>query len=206
MTYHIIDYGAGNLTSVENALNYLGASYSRAQSPAELKNVSGIIIPGVGSFKTAALNLERVGFLDSINELSTGRQVKVLGICLGFQIMASYGEEGGGYKGIGLIDATVVSLRQGITTPLKTPHVGFNSVLSEGNGKLHQKLRQSTDYYFLHSYCIRSVDGSGAHIGTADYGGKFVASYEKENVFGTQFHPEKSQGAGLTLLRNFLLA
>jgi glutamine amidotransferase len=147
------------------------------------------------------VRLDKSGLSDAIREAVLTRQRKILGICLGQQLMAEYGEEDGGHAGLGLFRGSVTGLP--VVGGLKVPHVGFNSVKFANTSRLAFGLGEAVDFYFVHSYRLVVQKRMGL-IGVCDYGGDFIASYEHENIFATQFHPEKSQTNGLRLLSNFL--
>lgn len=198
----IVNFKMGNIRSVVNALNYLGVTCRVSFDPAEIITSEKLILPGVGSFNVAMRNLNEAGLVGPLNEAVLEKKRPILGICLGMQLLAGVGEEDGETLGLGWIDARVERFKS--DDPLiRIPHTGFNAVRfsSQGN-RLFAPLSNHADFYFVHSYhmvCNRTEDVTGR----ADYYGEFVASVEKDNVFGTQFHPEKSQSNGLMVLRNF---
>ena len=199
----IVDFGMGNLHSVASALDYLGAKAKISSNSATVANADTLLLPGVGSFYTAMQRLNETGLADSIREAVLGRGRKILGICLGLQLMATYGEEDGGRGGLGLITGNVT--RVPCDSGLKVPHVGFNQVRFASGSRLFAGIEQGLDFYFVHSYRLEVLERPG-FTALCDYGGDFVAAYEYETVFATQFHPEKSQTNGLRLLANFLRA
>ncbi len=197
----IVDYGMGNLHSVMAALDYLGVSPEVSGEPATVATADALILPGVGSFHKAMERLESSGLAEAIGEAVTLRRRKILGICLGQQLMAEHGEEDGARTGLGLIGGRVTRLsREG---GRKVPHVGFNQVHYTGDSRLFAGIASGADFYFVHSYRLQVQDRPGLSA-LCDYGGDFVAAYEHENIFATQFHPEKSQTNGLVLFANFL--
>lgn len=198
----IVNYKMGNIRSVVNALEYLRVPCRVSSDPAEILASEKLILPGVGSFNVAMKNLNRAGLVSPLNEVVLDKKRPILGICLGMQLLAGAGEEDGETRGLGWIDARVVRFK--FDDPLvRIPHTGFNAVhFSQRSSRLFASLSNHADFYFVHSYhmiCNRAED----IIGRADYHGEFVATVEKDNVFGTQFHPEKSQSNGLLVLRNF---
>lgn len=197
----IVDYGMGNLHSVMGALCYLGTEPKLSSDPATVAGADSLVLPGVGSFRKAMVKLEATGLADALREAVTNRGRKILGICLGQQLMAEYGEEDGGHAGLGFFSGSVRRLPR--TPGLKVPHVGFNQVHFDSTSRLCAGLGAEVDFYFVHSYRLEIAKRPGL-TGLCDYGGDFVAAYEHENVFATQFHPEKSQTNGLRLLSNFL--
>lgn len=198
----IVDYRMGNLSSIVNSLAHLGVGSKITSSPEEILKSERLILPGVGSFFVAMKNLEKMGIVEPLNEVVLRKKRPILGICLGMQLFASRGAENGGAQGLGWIEGCVERFVFDDPT-FRIPHTGFNSVNFESQkSTLFFSLKEGTDFYFIHSYhfaCERENDVSG----WSDYHGKFVASVEKDNIYGTQFHPEKSQSNGLIVLRNF---
>ncbi len=197
----IVNYGMGNLRSIESALHYIGVACVIEDRPERIAASERLILPGVGSFARAIGNLRSSGLDEALDRAVRGRGVPVLGICLGMQLLAERGTEDGDSRGLGWIRGEVVRFapREG----WKIPHIGFNSVArTPGGAVMFSGLPPSTDFYFVHSYHF--VAGAPEAVtGTCDYGESFVAAVVKDNVWGVQFHPEKSQGNGLQLLRNF---
>lgn len=198
----IINYGMGNIKSVQNALSFLGEEHKVISTATEIQNSQKMILPGVGSFKQAMQNINKLKIFDSIRNAVLGRQIPILGICLGMQLFANYGEEDGYSEGLGLIEGSVQKFKF-IDKTLKIPHIGFSSVVIKENSNLFIKLGKNADFYFVHSF--KFIAGNENDVTSyTDYGGKFVASLQKGNIFATQFHPEKSQSNGLTVLKNFI--
>lgn len=195
----LVNYGAGNLASVVNAFDRLGHPVAIVERPEDVVNHDRLILPGVGSFRRAMQNLEARGWPDCLREFA-GSGRPMLGICLGMQLLFDEGEEHGLTKGLGLIPGRVVPLEP--AEPNRVPHVGWNNLIDMRNHKLFEGVKSSVDYYFVHSYhCAASEPDSV--LARTDYGGPFVSAVARGNVVGTQFHPEKSQPAGLKLLENF---
>jgi imidazole glycerol-phosphate synthase subunit HisH len=195
----LIDYGAGNLTSVRKGFAAAGADLVTPQTPAALADVSGIVVPGVGHFsRTASLNGEwRDAILDAVRR---GRLL--LGICLGMQWLFEGSEEAPAVRGVGLFKGSCYRLRGGLDgqRAAKVPHVGWNTLESNVPSRIH--VPTGTSVYFTHSYAAPIAAGT---VTTCRHGGdEFTASVEKDNVFGVQFHPEKSAEAGLQILREFV--
>lgn len=195
----IVDYGVGNLASVQNAFEYLGHDASVCSDPDTFQAFDRIILPGVGSFRVAMECLDAKGWSIRIREfVATGKPL--LGICLGMQLLFNTGEEYGHRQGLGLIPGQVTAL-----TPeggLRVPHVGWNNLANIVPHPLLSGIKQEVDFYFVHSFqCV--PDDHSVILATCDYGGEFVAVVARGNVAGTQFHPEKSQPSGLRLLNNF---
>lgn len=198
----IIDYKMGNLRSVQNALSFLGVQSKIVTSKIEILGSQKVILPGVGSFKQAMQNIQDLNLYEAIREVALVKKIPLLGICLGMQLLADAGEEDGYAEGLGLVAGKVCKLSV-TNSSLKIPHVGFNGVYHKAGSDLFKKLEDPTDFYFVHSYHF--VVNEEEHISSYTVHGKrFVASVQNGNVFGTQFHPEKSQSNGLKLLKNFI--
>jgi glutamine amidotransferase len=202
MKVAIVNYGMGNLGSVHRALEDLGAHPFIADHPAALFEANRVVLPGVGAFAEGMERLRAGGWVEAIH-----RQVKemgkpLLGICLGMQMLAERGDEGGGADGLGLVRGQVRRL-DALGCGLRIPHMGWNDVTHAEADPLFAHVAQGTDFYFVHSY---AVDGSapGEVSATVTYGAPVAAAVRAGVVFGVQFHPEKSSRAGRQLLRNFL--
>jgi glutamine amidotransferase len=194
----IIDYGLGNLRSIEKALRYLGADVEISKKASIIDRADALILPGVGAFRDAMMHfttLERV-VKDAVNE---GKPL--LGICLGMQMLASESEEGGLQKGIDIIPGRVIRFP---SSELKVPHMGWNSLIIKKNIPLLKGIENGSYVYFVHSYHVSTDEKYEAAL--CDYGIEFPAIITNEagNVIGTQFHPEKSGSTGLRMLRNFI--
>jgi glutamine amidotransferase len=196
---HIIDYGMGNLASVNNALAQLGYQARLCNRPPKLDECERLILPGVGSFRPAMQALNSGGWVEFIHGyVQEGKPL--LGICLGMQLLFDRGEEHGPSNGLGLIPGEVISLKK--VPPLKVPHVGWNSLVKFIDHPLLNGVRSNVDLYFVHSYhCLpkERVDV----VAECVHGEPFVAMVARKNVVGMQFHPEKSQPSGLRILNNF---
>lgn len=201
----IVDYGMGNLWSVDSALRYLGADAIVSGDPDKVAAADVLILPGVGSFHKAMRQLRERGLADALSEAVLSRQRKILGICLGMQLLGQSGTEDGDCAGLGFIPASVHRFSRAEIGLLKLPHIGFNHVSSYPHGRLLGGLASPADFYFVHSYRLLP-DGLPGTPSLCRYGIDFLAAYEHENIFATQFHPEKSQTNGLQLLSNFLAA
>lgn len=199
----VIDYGMGNLWSVLSALHYLGYSPKISGDSDEIANADSLLLPGVGSFRKAMIALTQQGLDQAIIEAVQTKGRKILGICLGMQLMGSNSSEDGDMVGLGLIPGGVDKFSTQEIGANKIPHIGFDSVCSQLDARLFKGLPQSADFYFVHSYRMLPLGLSGK-IATCNYGVEFLAAYEQDNIFATQFHPEKSQTNGLILLKNFL--
>jgi len=198
----IVDYGMGNLHSIKRALEECGADdISIADDPQALSSASKIILPGVGSFTDAMDNLNRQGWPEALHR-AVDEGVSILGICLGMQLLADKGYEGGETRGLGFIPGEVVRF-EFADPSLRIPHVGWNEIYPQGDSLMLENIRPGTDFYFVHSYHFIPQDAENI-LATSNYGGDFVAAVVKGLVVGVQFHPEKSQRAGFGLLRNYL--
>ena len=199
----VVDYGMGNLWSVVNALQYLGANARTSANPLEIPEADALVLPGVGSFRSAMQALRERGLDDAIHEAVDIRGKKILGVCLGFQMLAQFGTEDGGAQGLGYLSGTAEHFERVSVPALKLPHIGFNRVYFSNEAPLFRGLESGAYFYFVHSYRLlpEAIKGD---VATACHGETFVAAYSQGNIFGAQFHPEKSQTNGLILLRNFL--
>jgi glutamine amidotransferase len=199
----IVDYGMGNLWSVASALNYLGAEAIVTHDPDLIVNARGLILPGVGSFRNAMIALKALKIDGAIKEAVHGRGRKILGICLGMQLLGSRGTEDGETEGLGVVPNQVDRFAPSEVGINKVPHIGFNTVRIKSRDGLFKGLAECSDFYFVHSYrmLLENFEGRTA---ICEYGQEFLAAFQHDNVCGTQFHPEKSQVNGLTLLKNFL--
>jgi glutamine amidotransferase len=199
----VIDYGMGNLWSVLSALRYLGYSPTISSDSDEIANADSLLLPGVGSFRKAMIALTQQGLDQAIIEAVQNKGSKILGICLGMQLMGSNSFEDGDTVGLGLIPGRVDKFSPQEIGPNKIPHIGFDLVCSQPDARLFRGLPQSADFYFVHSYRMLPTGLSGK-TATCNYDVEFLAAYEQDNIFATQFHSEKSQTNGLILLNNFL--
>ena len=197
----IVDYGMGNLYSVLSALRYLGVEPILSNEPSTVANAEMLLLPGVGSFRSAANRLEKTGLADALREAVLVKKRKILGICLGLQLMAEYSEEDGGAFGLSFIPGAVS--RFSSTANNKVPHIGFNEVQFKKESTLFSGLENNVDVYFVHSFKLDICERPGLSS-VCNYAGEFLAAYEHQNIFATQFHPEKSQTNGLRILSNFL--
>jgi imidazole glycerol-phosphate synthase subunit HisH len=194
----ILDYGMGNLRSVEKALEHVGVSAEVTHDHGRARDADGVILPGVGAFPKAMERIQERG-LDELARERAAAGVPVLGICLGLQLMFTSSTELGGSDGLGLVEGPVEELPAG---DLKLPHIGWSPVSWAKGSRLAEGLAEGEPFYFVHSFVPRPAD-EGDVLGTAEHGERFACAIERGSVFGVQFHPEKSSGAGLRLLRNF---
>jgi glutamine amidotransferase len=193
----ILDYGMGNLRSAEKALEHVGVTASITRDPVEVQAADGVILPGVGAMPRAMERIRELGLEELIAE-RRGSGVPILGICLGLQLLFESTTEFGGSGGLGLLEGSVVELE---ADGLKVPHIGWSPVRWERESRLTEGLPSGTPFYFVHSFAPQS--GAEDLLGSAEYGSRFACAAERENVYGVQFHPEKSSSAGLRLLANF---
>jgi glutamine amidotransferase len=201
MSIVIVDYGMGNLGSVQRAIEECGASAEIASNPTALARASHVLLPGVGAFGDAMTRLASAGWIEPLRQLAAER-VPLLGICLGMQLLADYGEEGGGHEGLGLVPGRVSRLHPADPRE-RVPHVGWNEVCARRADPLLDSIPPRTDFYFVHSYHFSLADDENA-VAYTPYCGQLTSVVRAGSVTGTQFHPEKSSRAGLRLLRNFL--
>ena len=201
MTIGIVDYGLGNLASVAAAVRRLGEEPVVTSDRGELERSRKLILPGVGAFGLGMRKLHERGLVDTLQNLVVERHMPILGICLGFQLIARRSDEFGEQEGLGWIDATVIRLDTG---GLPVPHMGWDDLDRCTTSPLFAGLPVDALFYYAHSYRLVLDREDEQVIGTCDYGGQFPAAVERGNIHAVQFHPEKSQRHGLTLLKNFL--
>ena len=197
----IVDYGLGNLWSVMNAFEFMGANVILSSDPEVVAASCKLVLPGVGSFGTGMNNLHERGLVGALHEAVLNRGVPILGICLGMQLLADASEEAPGVNGLGWIPGHV---RKFTDKTLRLPHMGFNGVGADAVNPLFETgLAAPEDFYFVHSYCF--VPDNVAHgLARTRYGDEFISAVHKGNIFGVQFHPEKSQSSGLKLISRFI--
>jgi glutamine amidotransferase len=195
----IIDYDAGNIKSVEKELKLLGQDVVVTRDAKVILNADRVILPGVGAFGDAMGKLHDYGLVEVIHQV-VEKNIPFLGICLGLQLMFESSEETPGVEGLGLLKGKIVKIPE--NGELKIPHMGWNSLHFQNNGRLFSNLPQDSYVYFVHSYYLQAEDESIVKA-TTDYSTCIHASVEKDNVFACQFHPEKSSDVGLTILKNF---
>lgn len=196
----IIDIQIGNIGSVTRALKFLKCKYIVTDKKEDIENATKLLFPGVGSFAEASKKLEASGLKEVIQHQVLIKKTPILGICLGMQLFAKTGEEGGSHPGFGFIDADV-KLIEAKKHNLRLPHMGWNN-LSNTDLKLLNGTNENSCFYFVHSYEMK-LNEKISHV-TTDYGSDVVAMIEKGNIFAAQFHPEKSQEQGLKILKNFI--
>jgi glutamine amidotransferase len=195
----ILDYGCGNVKSVANLLAFLKVEYQVSNSEACIERATHLVLPGVGAFGTAMDKIRQTIPLASVNTAVHAQRKPFLGICVGMQVLAERGEEFGTHQGLGWIPGTVRRFR---ASGLPIPHIGWNDVRRCGPDSLLGE-HEAMDFYFVHSYLFEAGDSASVQA-TTTYGEIFPSIIRQRNVVGVQFHPEKSQKAGMLLLRNFL--
>ena len=201
-TVGIIDYGNGNIMSVKNALEMIGADVKVCSYPEELLAMDRLVLPGVGVFKDCIGNLRSRGFVEALERAVVKKSKPILGICLGMQVMAGKGYEGGEFAGLGWFEAEVVRLVPAEKT-FRIPHVGWNNIRYKNDIFLFAGLPVLPDVYFAHSFYMRCRRPEEI-IAEFEYSGWFTAAVKKGNIVATQFHPEKSQDYGMVMLTNFI--
>jgi glutamine amidotransferase len=196
----IIDYDAGNIKSVEKALQYLGAEAVVTRDPETILSSDGVILPGVGAFGDAMGRLRSYGLEEVLQDV-TKRGIPFLGICLGLQLLFEDSEESPGVKGLGILKGHIRRIPS--DGGLKVPQIGWNSLSFPKKGTLFEGIPEGSFVYFVHSYYLQAED-LGIVVATTEYGVTIHAAVEQGNVFAMQYHPEKSSDNGLTMLRNFV--
>jgi imidazole glycerol-phosphate synthase subunit HisH len=197
----ILDYDMGNLRSVSKALEAVGAKCEITRDPKKIPKADQLVVPGVGAFKDCMANLKGFGLIEPIREfIHSGRPY--LGICLGMQILMSESEEGGQHQGLDILKGKV--LRFSPDLQLKVPHMGWNSLHKEKDSQLLRDVPEGGFVYFVHSYYVAPEKAKKVCAATTEYGIPFTACIEHDNIYATQFHPEKSQQVGLKILKSFI--
>ena len=196
----IIDYDAGNIKSVEKAIQYLGEEAVVTRDRETILSADGVILPGVGAFGDAMGKLHAYGLVDVIHEC-VKREIPFLGICLGLQLLFERSDESPEATGLGVLEGEIVRLPA--ESGLKIPHIGWNNLKFPKKGRLFEDVPEDSYVYFVHSYYLKAKD-PGIVTATTEYGATIHASVEKGNVFACQYHPEKSSKVGLKMLENFI--
>ncbi len=199
----IIDYGMGNLGSIKNMFKYIGVESTIESDVDKIKNASKILLPGVGSFDTAMKKINETDLKEVLNEKALKEQVPVLGICLGMQLLTNSSEEGA-LNGLGWIDAKTMSFKNRIDKQYRIPHMGWNIVNRSSESLLTNGFEEfeETRFYFVHSYFVKVENEKNSMLKT-NYGVEFDSAIQKDNIYGAQFHPEKSHKFGMKLFENF---
>jgi glutamine amidotransferase len=198
----IINYGMGNLHSVKKVLDRMQVNVVFSSNPEDIINAGKIILPGVGHFAKAMSNLKNLNLRDALHEAVLVKKKPVLGICLGMQLMAKKSEEGNA-EGLGWFEAEVKRFSVSDKIKYKIPHIGWNSLSIKKKCPLMSGISESSEFYFVHSYHLHTNDASDI-LNETQYADTFVSAVAKDNIFGVQYHPEKSHDAGARMLKNFI--
>ena len=198
----LIDAGTGNLRSVQKALEAVGANVLRTDDPKKVVSGGRVVLPGVGAFGDFMSGLRARGLEEAVND-AVQRGIPLLGICVGMQALFEVGEEMGEHKGMGLLQGKVVKFADSLS--VKIPHTGWNQLEAKNDARLFDQVNDGAYVYFNHSYYCQPQNSSDI-LATTDYGINYACAVQRENIFGVQFHPEKSQAIGLKILKNFLEA
>ena len=199
----ILDYGLGNSGSVQNMISKIGKDSKIISSVEEIFLAEKLIIPGVGSFDKGMENLDALKFIEPLNEVVLNKKIPIIGICLGMQLMCNSSEEGV-HAGLGWIDAKVKKFKRTIDGDIKVPHMGWNSVMLHSKSSLNNNLDDDTRFYFVHSYYVECLNKNDSILKCKIGNRIFDAAFEKSNIRGCQFHPEKSHRYGMQFLKNFI--
>ena len=202
MKIHIVDYGMGNIFSVQKKLLQEKVSVTISSKAHDIEAADKIILLGVGHFKKAMDNLNALNLIEPLNNFALVKKKPILGICLGMQLMALHSEEGN-IDGLGWIDASVKKFETADSMQFKIPHMGWNGVQQIKNSQLTNGLKESEEFYFVHSYFVEPKDRN-LILHETSYIQTFCSALEKQNIFGVQYHPEKSHDAGRLMLQNFI--
>lgn len=199
----IIDYGLGNIKSIKKILDKWELPVTVSKDYDIISNASKLILPGIGHFKEGMKNLKDNNLIDVLNQKVLKDKTPILGICLGMQLMTNFSDEGN-CEGLRWVDAETRKFDVKLIRPLKVPHIGWNSIEIKKRTKLLRNIELNNLFYFVHSYfvCCNTEDDI---LTTSKYGFDFVSSFEKDNIIGVQFHPERSHNAGLNIIKNFIL-
>ena len=202
MVVGVVNYGMGNLHSILRKLKTVGANFKLVETPQELSSVDKIILPGVGHFGQAMENLKSKNLLVTLNKAVLEEKKPILGICLGMQLMTESSEEGN-VKGLGWIEGTVTNFNISDKLRFKVPHTGWNEVKVQKPSKLFEGIKSGSEFYFVHSFYFQSTKKEN-NINSTSYESEFISAFEKDNIYGVQYHPEKSFEAGTQIFKNFI--
>ena len=205
MNVGIINYGIGNISSVVGAIKNLEYKHQVIEKVTEFDQIDKLILPGIGNFKKCIEILDSKGFTEKLKEKVLKDKIPILGICLGMQLLASWGAEGNDAnlsKGLNLIEGKIINLKE-LGTNKELPHVGWNSISIKNSSNILKGIPNNTDFYFVHNFAYHSINDEYV-IAEANYGINFPAVITKEHIWATQFHPEKSSKWGLKIIKNFL--
>jgi len=198
----IVDYRTGNLNSIKRTLDRIGSPSTISSRLEDITQADKLILPGIGHFAKAMANLKDLGLLDALNEAVLIKQKAVLGICLGMELMAVTSEEGD-TPGLKWLDAKAVRFNISASGRCKVPHMGWNSIQIRKSSTLMEGVEDLSEFYFAHSYHLKTNDRSDV-LNETEYGVTFPSAIERENIFGVQYHPEKSHRSGVRVLKNFI--
>lgn len=202
MRVSVVNVGIGNIDSVERALRYLGVPYETGSDPSLLAASTHVLLPGVGAFRAGMEALGAYGLIEPIRKLGQNSSgIRLLGVCLGMQLLGTYSEEGD-CEGLGLLPYRVTRMPADPVNGIKVPHVGFSTIEGYQTNGLFADLGDRSDFYFTHSYAVHDV-GVSCNQAICQHGVPFIAAFDTGSIFGAQFHPEKSQANGLRMLKNF---
>jgi len=199
----IVDYGLGNLGSIQNMFKHIGVKARIESDVDKIKSASKILLPGIGSFDTAMEKINKKGLKEVLHEKAIKEQIPVLGICLGMQLLTSSSEEGH-LSGLGWIPGKTLTYKNHINKKIKIPHMGWNLVSKSSESELTQGFEdfEEVRFYFVHSYFVKVADEKNSILKTS-YGVEFDSAIQKDNIYGAQFHPEKSHKFGMKIFKNF---
>jgi glutamine amidotransferase len=198
----VLDYGTGNLSSVKRVFERLSVEVIVSSSPGDVETADKIVMPGVGHFDTAMAHLRKLDLIDALDRAVLIRRRPILGICLGMEVMAADSEEGRA-SGLGWLDAKAVRFSISDNTRFKVPHMGWNTLRCQRPSRLFDGIADDTEFYFAHAYHLELSDPED-ELANTEYESLFPSAVQKDNIFGVQCHPEKSQDAGVRMLRNFV--